>query len=160
MRFLPHSTNKRIVLAFAVVIIAFIASWVFLSHPLYALTIKTADRDFPLRVELADTDESREYGLMNRTSLSPDKGMLFVFPEEKPLTFWMKNTLIPLDMVFIKTNGEIDFIHHNAHPEDLTPISSQGPVIAVLEIGGGQADKHGIKVGDIVKTSLLPGSSK
>jgi uncharacterized membrane protein (UPF0127 family) len=160
MRFLPPSTNKRIVLFFVVVIIAVMASWVFLAKPLYPLVIKTSDRDYALRVELADTDEKRELGLMYRTSLSPDKGMLFVFPKEGPLSFWMKNTLIPLDMLFIKADGRIDFIHHNAHPQDETQITSPSPDSAVLEIAGGQAEKHGIKVGDMIKTPLLSGTQK
>jgi len=160
MRSLPNLKNKKLFFLIALMIIAVMSGWVLFSKPLYSLTIKTSGSDYNLRVELADTDKEREIGLMNRTSLSPDKGMLFIFPKEQSVSFWMKNTLIPLDMLFIKADGRIDFIHHNAHPEDETPITAPGPELAVLEIAGGQAMKHGIKVGDIVKTPLLSGQNQ
>jgi len=77
-------------------------------------------------------------------------GMLFVFEEEAPRSFWMKNTLIPLDMIFIKRNGEILNIHQNAIPQDLTSIHSKGSAYAVLELNGGEAEQLGLAAGDKV----------
>ena len=101
-------------------------------------------------IELALNRAQQSQGLMNRTNMAEDAGMLFVFPDEAERGFWMKNTLIPLDMIFIKANGVIHHIHENAVPHDLTSIKSNGPVMAVLEINGGLSQKLNIKVGDSV----------
>lgn len=102
------------------------------------------------QVELADTPQKRSYGLMNRMEMPEDAGMLFVFPVEQELGFWMRNTYIPLDMIFIGEGGVIEKIHEKAVPLDETPIRSGVPVIAVLEINGGVASKRGITPGDII----------
>lgn len=99
-------------------------------------------------VELAITPPQQERGLMNRTQMDENAGMLFMFPGEDERAFWMKNTLIPLDMVFIKKDGTIHKVHDSAVPNDLTSIPSDGPVTAVLELNGGIAKKLGIKAGD------------
>ncbi|MEI6462082.1 MAG: DUF192 domain-containing protein [bacterium] len=98
-------------------------------------------------VELADTSAKKEVGLMNRDSLDPKSGMLFVFNSEQTLSFWMKNTLIPLDMLFMDKNKKIVKIYKNTTPkrEDLT-YSSYG--MYVLEINGGLSDKLNIQEGD------------
>lgn len=101
-------------------------------------------------VEMATTPETRTIGLMFRKSMAPDAGMLFVFEQEEQRAFWMKNTLIPLDMVFIRKDGVIDSIHANAIPHDETPAPSKGPALGVLEINGGRAAELGIKPGDII----------
>ena len=101
-------------------------------------------------VEMATTPEARTIGLMFRKSMDPNAGMLFVFEKEEMRAFWMKNTLIPLDMVFIKKNGVIDSIHANAIPHDETPAPSKGLALGVLEINGGRAAELGIKPGDII----------
>ena len=101
-------------------------------------------------VELSLTAKQQIQGLMNRTSMPEEAGMLFIFNQEKERGFWMKNTLIPLDMIFIKKNGVIHKVHSNAKPNDLTSIKSDGPVIAVLEINGGLSQQLGIDAGDIV----------
>ncbi len=101
-------------------------------------------------IEVALTQAQQMQGLMNRESLPEDAGMLFVFNTEAERGFWMKNTLIPLDLIFIKKDGAIHHIHANAKPHDLTSIKSQGPVIAVLEIKGGLSKKQNINVGDKV----------
>lgn len=101
-------------------------------------------------VELALEAAAQARGLMFRTDLPEDGGMLFFFGQETPRSFWMRNTYIPLDMLFIKADGTIGHIHHRAIPEDLTPIPSNGPAVAVLEILGGTAEKLGIKAGDKV----------
>lgn len=100
-------------------------------------------------VELALTPEQQMQGLMYRTELAKNKGMLFIFGQEQEgISFYMKNTLIPLDMLFIKRDGTIHHIHKNAVPNDLTSIPSQGPTYAVLEVIGGLTSELGIVEGD------------
>lgn len=101
-------------------------------------------------VEIADTPQKSAKGLMFRTSLSENRGMLFVAPYDQVWTMWMKNTYIPLDMIYFKRSGEIVKVIKNARPHDLTHLSSDEPVAGVLEIGGGLADKFGIGVGDLL----------
>lgn len=106
-------------------------------------------------VELADTEELRERGLMYRESLPLSAGMLFVYPSVSRKAFWMKNTLLPLDMLFIKQDGSIESIHSNAVPHDLTPIFSRGSVAMVLEINGGLATRMGITSGSQLRHPLI-----
>jgi len=96
-------------------------------------------------LEVASTPAAMERGLMYRTSLPESSGMLFVFPEDADHSFWMKNTLIPLDMLFIKADGTIVRIAANTKPLSEDPVPSYEPVRAVLEIAGGRAAELGIK---------------
>lgn len=127
--------------------------------PQSELVIHTAKGAQRFKVELADTDESRARGMMFRTSMAPDAGMLFDFKQEQPASFWMRNTLIPLDMLFIKSDGVILNIHQRAIPRDETGISSAGPVQAVLELNGGTASRLGIRPGDRVEHPIFSNSS-
>ena len=102
------------------------------------------------QVEIADTFEKREKGLMGRDNLPDNHGMLFIFDEPSTPAFWMKGCKIYLDMIFIGADGLIKGIHHNAIPGDLTPIPSPEPVISVLEILGGTSEKLRISKGDRV----------
>ncbi|MEM6781550.1 MAG: DUF192 domain-containing protein [Pseudomonadota bacterium] len=117
------------------------------------LLIETQDgQTHEFEVEIALTPPQIQRGLMGRTSLDANAGMLFWFGgEESERSFWMKNTLIPLDMLFIKKDGTIHRIHHKAIPHDLTSVASQGPVAAVLEINGGRAQELGLEAGDRIK---------
>ncbi len=99
-------------------------------------------------VVLADDPSERARGLMYVESLPMLEGMLFIYPEPQAVTFWMKNTLIPLDMLFVGPDGTILALHENAIPHDETTISGGDGVIAVLEINGGMARRLGITVGD------------
>jgi len=134
--------------------IAAVAALLFLTLSALAddgrLTIATANGDHHFNVEVVDKPEGRAQGLMFRTSLAPDAGMLFDFKEERPVSFWMQNTLIPLDMIFIRSDGTIANVHVNAKPLDPTSIPSDGPVAFVLEIPGGRSVELGIKAGDTV----------
>jgi hypothetical protein len=113
------------------------------------LTIKTFDgRSLSFSVELAQTQEEMTRGLMNRASLPVDSGMLFNFGIDRPVTMWMKNTLIPLDMLFIEADGAIAGIAERTVPLSLEIIPSPGPVRAVLELNGGTSDRLHIKIGD------------
>lgn len=98
-------------------------------------------------VELADDGAERAQGLMFRESLPRSAGMLFVYPEPQRASFWMKNTLIPLDMIFADRTGRVTRVHANAVPGDLTPIDGGEGVLAVLEINGGLAGRLGIAPG-------------
>jgi uncharacterized membrane protein (UPF0127 family) len=106
---------------------------------------------FVVSVELAVDDETRAQGLMYRDHIDPDKGMLFVFPQDDVFSFWMKNTRIPLDMIWIDSAKRIAGLKENVPPCHVPDCPSYGPgVVAryVLEIGGGEAAKHKLKVGD------------
>lgn len=114
------------------------------------LAIETAGGAQPFAVELAVTSEQRAQGLMYRARLPADAGMLFVYPAERPVSMWMKNTLIPLDMLFIGDDGRILHIAERAIPGSAATISSMQPARAVLELNGGTAARLKIQVGDRV----------
>jgi uncharacterized membrane protein (UPF0127 family) len=120
-----------------------------------SLIVETAAREIKFDVELALNDVERSRGLMFRDKLGPYEGMLFDFHQEAPVGFWMKNTLIPLDMVFIAGDGTVRHVHANAVPLSTDTIPSQFPVRAVLEINGGSARLLGIKPGDKVKHPIF-----
>jgi uncharacterized protein len=121
------------------------------------LTIETATGSNPVfQVELARTEAEREQGLMYREKLAPDAGMLFLYPTDRPVAFWMKNTLIPLDMLFIKRDGTVFSIVERAIPLSEATILSGGPIAAVLELNGGTVSRLGIKPGDRVRCEALP----
>ncbi len=120
-----------------------------------SLVVVTGSREIKFDVELALNDAERSRGLMFRQKLGPYDGMLFDFHREAPVSFWMKNTLIPLDMIFIAADGTIRSIHANAVPHSTETIPSQFPVRAVLEINGGSAKLLGIKPGDKVKHPIF-----
>ena len=113
-------------------------------------TITTKNTKVHYTVKVADTEAAREHGLMGVTYLAPDAGMLFVFDAPRLAAFWMRGTLIPLDMLFITADGVIADIHAGAKPHDETPIRASVPVLSVLEIAGGMAKKQHISVGDRV----------
>lgn len=98
-------------------------------------------------VELADDEPSRAHGLMFREHLDRDAGMLFVYPAPRPVGFWMKNTLIALDMIFADATGTVQHVHHMAVPHDETPIFGGDGILAVLEINGGMARRLGLEPG-------------
>ena len=114
------------------------------------LTIHSASGDHRFTVDVARTFEQQERGLMFVKSLGADRGMIFPFDSPQNAVFWMKNTLIPLDMVFIRSDGTIARIT-TAKPLDLTGVPAGEPVSAVLEIRGGRAAELGIVPGDKVE---------
>jgi uncharacterized membrane protein (UPF0127 family) len=120
------------------------------------LVIHAGGSAYKFEVEVVTTPETRAQGLMFRKAMPPNAGMLFIYPGEQAVSFWMKNTLIPLDMLFVKADGSIAHIAHNAVPMDETPIDSGASVKAVLEINGGTANALGIKEGDKVEYQTRP----
>jgi uncharacterized protein len=125
------------------------------------LIFETKDgRNLAFKVELARTDEEIKRGLMERTSLAEDAGMLFLFEDIAPRAFWMRNTFIPLDIIFMDADGIITHIHHDAVPQDITPLPSEGAVAHVLEIGGGLAKKLNITEGDKISNPAITAMKK
>jgi uncharacterized membrane protein (UPF0127 family) len=127
--------------------------------PTVILHASAGGRAIPVRVELALTEPERERGLMYRNHLDPDAGMLFLFPFPSPLSFWMKNTLIPLDMIFIDQDKRIVGIVENAVPETETARRVAGNSQYVLEIGGGLSQTWGIAAGTTVEFQGLPANT-
>jgi len=115
------------------------------------LEIVTATGPHAFDVEVARTEKDRARGLMFRRSLPQDHGMLFLFETERPIAMWMKNTYIPLDMVFVSRKGRVTSIARGAIPLSETVIPSGGPVYAVIELAAGAADAIGLSVGDHVR---------
>ena len=120
---------------------------------LVALAIDSGGRRHAFTVEVARTAEQQEHGLMERRSLAPDAGMLFPFDPPRPASFWMRNTLIPLDMLFVRPDGTIARVAADAVPMSETPIAVEEPMTAVLELRGGRAAELGIHAGDRVSWS-------
>lgn len=122
-----------------------------------ALQVLSGGATHAFQVEIADDEQERETGLMNRDSLPVGQGMLFLFPDARERAFWMKNTHIPLDIIYISKSGEVISIQKNTMPMNETPLHSFGPAAAVLEINGGQADALGIKPGDRITHRFFEG---
>lgn len=151
---------RRLPLVAALVIAGAVSVWMAEgadSLPRQDLTVHTAQGPRHFKVEVAATPEAQATGLMHRRQMDSDRGMLFWFgAPERVVSFWMKDTLIPLDMVFIGADAKVRGVHENAVPGDLTGIPSPEPVVAVLEIAGGQAAAQGIAAGDTVDFPGLP----
>lgn len=119
--------------------------------PVIPVTItNSGSQTFTLSAEVASTDEQQATGLMNRESLGADEAMLFVFDDEQTRTFWMKDTLISLDMIFIDSGKSIVDINHSAAPGSTVPYVSKAPAKYVLEVNGGYCNTNNIQTGDTV----------
>jgi uncharacterized membrane protein (UPF0127 family) len=158
----PRPTTRRLAL------LVLLLAAVFATAPLGAqlasfgkseLTIETASGKQRFTVEEAKTDAQMEQGLMYRRSMPPNAGMLFEYQRPQIMIFWMKNTLIPLDMLFIAADGTIADIHERAVPLLLDPINSAVAVQAVLELNGGTVARLGIKRGDRVLHPMFGNAS-
>lgn len=124
------------------------------------LAIHTANGTQRFIVEVARTTREQERGLMLRKSLDPQGGMLFPMNPPRTASFWMKDTLIPLDMIFIRTDGTVAFIAANTVPFSREPVSAGVPVAAVLELAGGRAAAIGAKAGDRVEWGRCAGGAE
>lgn len=123
-----------------------------------AIDIRASQADAPsarFTIELADTPELQQKGLMFRETMPRSAGMLFVYPRPSRAVYWMKNTLIPLDMIFADATGTVTHVHENAIPHDESPIDGGDNVSAVLEINGGLARKLGIKPGSQMRHEIF-----
>jgi uncharacterized membrane protein (UPF0127 family) len=115
------------------------------------LSIETASGTLRFKVEIADTESERQHGLMYRTAMPQGHGMLFIFEDAAPRSFWMHNTYMPLDIIYIGADGRIVSIVNGAQPFDDTPLPSRYPANGVLELYSGEAARLGIKAGDRVR---------
>lgn len=123
------------------------------------LAIQTAGGPQKFSIELALSDAQMEQGLMFRRKLAPDAGMLFVFKTPSKASMWMKNTYIPLDMLFIDPEGRVINIAERRVPQSLDTIGAAAPARAVLELNGGTAQRLGIKPGDRVRSPAFESAS-
>ena len=119
--------------------------------PVVPLKVIHGDKTFAFRVELARSPQEQSKGLMFRTELGPDEGMIFPFDPPRGASFWMRNTVIPLDLIFVGVDGRISNIAASAIPYDESPLNSIGLAKAVLELRGGRAAELGIVPGDKVE---------
>jgi uncharacterized membrane protein (UPF0127 family) len=123
-------------------------------HPVQAemnvetLTLVTATGEHPIKIEVARTTEQKALGLMFRKSVPQGTGMLFPYDTPQEITMWMRNTYVPLDMVFIRRDGTVHRVEERTEPLSERVISSGGPVTAVLELAAGEAQRFQIKPGD------------
>ncbi|AOF88481.1 DUF192 domain-containing protein [Sinorhizobium sp. RAC02] len=125
------------------------------------LAIITKDgKSHAFTVELAVTPRQREQGLMNRRDMAADHGMLFAFGETRQVFMWMKNTYLPLDMLFLAKDGKVRAIKENAEPLSESIIDSQGPIDYVLELNGGTVKRLGIRAGNRVQSELIESQRK
>jgi len=115
-----------------------------------SLAIRTSKETHRFSIELARTPEQQQFGLMFRNKLAPDAGMLFVYDQAHRISMWMKNTLIPLDMIFIGVDGRVINVAERCVPLSVAPIYSADAALAVLEVNGGTAARLGIGPGDTV----------
>jgi uncharacterized protein len=139
-------------------VVAFMVLWSLATasaQTLDKLELVTASGVHAFSVELARNDAEREKGLMYRRFMPPDRGMLFDFEREEPVMFWMKNTYIPLDMIFISRAGKVTAIVADAEPLSERMIPSGGPGYAVLEVNAGVAASIGLKAGDSVRHPIF-----
>lgn len=118
--------------------------------------VETASGAHAVRVEVVRTDQDRARGLMNRSRLDADAGMLFVFEESDDHSFWMKNTFIPLDMIFVDEGGRVAGVVERAEPLTLESRTIGKPSRYVLEVNGGWASAHGVRPGDRVRFENVP----
>lgn len=120
------------------------------------LTLVTAAGRQDFTVEVAKTDEQRAYGLMFKRAMPANEGMLLLYDRPQPIFIWMRNTYIPLDLVYIAADGTVESIYYGAKPHDETSRPSKGDAIAVLEVNAGVARLIGVKPGDRVESPALP----
>lgn len=149
----PGSTSLRQVMfgLCAAVIIALTLPAQAVEAALEPLEIVTSTGAHQFQVEVARTTRERERGLMDRRSMPRNQGMLFDFHIEQTVTMWMKNTYLPLDMIFVARNGRVTALQQNAVPMSETIIPSGPPAYAVIELNGGVAQEIGLEVGNLVR---------
>ncbi|MEE8295686.1 MAG: DUF192 domain-containing protein [Sphingomonadales bacterium] len=127
------------------------------SLPLEALSVETAGGTYKFQVQIAQTVEQKQIGLMFRNNMPAGEGMLFTYKYPEVAGFWMRNTYISLDILFVRGDGTIANIARNTTPLSLDMVSSNGHIIGVLEINGGLAEKLGIEPGDKILHPFFQG---
>jgi hypothetical protein len=153
---------KRNIVVIALILLAVIvfSAWYFFPHssnanpPSRVIFMHPNGSTDTVYVQVANTLQEQEQGLMYRTSLPEDNGMLFVFNTNSVESFWMENTPLPLDMIFVSENLTINDINYNAKPESTTTFTSSSPCKYVVEVNGGYCVRHGISPGDKIKIDM------
>jgi uncharacterized membrane protein (UPF0127 family) len=153
----PRKRERMRVLTFALALLGLLAAGQIRAADQQPLEIVSKTGVHPFAVEVVSNEADRAKGLMYRKSLPEGQGMLFDFHSDQDVSFWMQNTYIPLDMIFIKGDGRIANIVENAEPLSTKLIPSRGPVRGVLEVIGGTTRKLGIAVGDKVAHPIFSG---
>ncbi len=125
------------------------------SLALVPLTIEGGNKVHRFQVEVADDDQERATGLMHRTDLAPDCGMLFDFKRPRDVRIWMRNTFIPLDLLFMRGDGTVAFVYEHMTPHSEDPVGPDRPMLAVLELKDGTIKRLGLGVGDVVRHSIF-----
>jgi uncharacterized membrane protein (UPF0127 family) len=120
-----------------------------------SLSVETASGVHTFSVEIADEPDERERGLMYRTEMAADAGMIFAYDSPQIITIWMKNTVLPLDIIYVNEQGRVMTIAPDAEPYSLKLISSQKPVVAAIEFNAGTAARIGLKPGDTVRSPFF-----
>jgi len=156
-----HRIAARVVPLVLVLSVAFVGSgfgWFSPSPqklPVTAISIDTPQGPAVFQVEVADNDKSQEIGLMYRKEMAPNAGMLFDMHKPQFVSFWMKNTYLTLDLLFVRADGTISSVEPNAIPLSLDSIRSQEPIRVVIELNGGRAHQLGIKPGARVHAAIF-----
>jgi uncharacterized protein len=143
-----HGTRGVAAACCLILLLAAAPAWSAAQYPKVVIIGSDGAQRVSVRVELARTPGQRKFGLMYRDHLDADAGMLFVFPAEDKLKFWMEHTEIPLDMIFADASGRIVGIVANAKPFSETPVGPDADALYVLEVNGGLCVHHGVRVGD------------
>jgi uncharacterized protein len=156
---MTRRTVSQVAVAIAANLFAFSAEAQLQRFATSELTIVSATGPHRFTVEVAETPEQMEQGLMFRRTMAPDAGMLFDYKTPTVATMWMRNTLIPLDMLFVDAGGRIVNIHQRAVPQSLDVIAAAAPVRAVIELNGGTASRLGIEPGDQVVHPIFGNAS-
>lgn len=161
---IEHFSRRGLLAAAILIAVSAAAAWAQPMHVQNRIAFETSElfiesggKRHRFAVEMADTDERRALGLMYRTALAADAGMLFDFKVDQPVAMWMRNTRIPLDMLFIRRDGRVANIAQRTVPFSEASIFSSGPVRAVLELNGGTAERLGLKAGDRVVHPMFRG---
>ena len=137
-----------LILLFFLVLVVMILMYFFAMDKRVPITIKGKQSDVLYQVEIADTQEKAMKGLMGRKSMPQNQGMLFIFPQPQFIKMWMKNTYIPLDMIFFNSQNQVIYLYEGARPMDESIISCPWPAQKVLELNAGQIQKQAIQLGD------------
>ena len=158
-------TRQNIILLCFVIVLATAAIYYFLirkTEPQFVkggevtfIKSRTNEKVKRIDVEVANTPATRDQGLMYRSHMADSLGMLFIFPDESREAFWMKNTILPLDIMFVDSKGVIDTIYRHTVPFDTSSLPSRRKVQFVVEVNAGFSDKYGIREGDLISFNTI-----
>lgn len=155
MMSIPPNWVKAALLVVAALVLLMVMPRLAKAQAFEPLTVVTSSGRHVFQVEVARTSDERARGLMFRRFMPQDRGMLFDFERSEPVAMWMQNTYIPLDMVFIRADGTVARVHEGAEPLSTRTIPSGEPVLSVLELNAGVAQRIALKAGDRVEHPLF-----